>query len=55
MTNKDTNENQNKKPLYKRLMRLGIIVAVAFYCFPELREKLDSYIRFFKDEWRKIR
>lgn len=44
-----------RMPLYKKLVIIGIIAAVAVYCIPKLQEKILTSISFAKDEWRKIK
>ncbi len=46
---------QKKTPFYKKVIGISIMVAVAVYCVPELREKFISATNFLKSEWRKIR
>lgn len=43
---------EKKQPLYKKLIGIGIMIAVVIYCVPELQETLRSGIEFLKDEWR---
>jgi formate/nitrite transporter FocA (FNT family) len=52
------NEKQvekKKKPFYAKAIGIGIMIAVAVYCIPELQEKFISGVELLKDEWRKMR
>ena len=53
MKTQDTNTSH--VPLLNKLIGMGILDAVALYCFPELREKLQSSLRFLQAEWRQWR
>ena len=45
-------------PFYKKIIGLGIMIAVVLYCFPQMREKINQYlqkIRYECEEWREIK
>ncbi|MDE7364218.1 MAG: hypothetical protein K2N27_04930 [Ruminococcus sp.] len=50
----ERNTNQVKNPLYKKAIGVGIMIAVAIYCIPELQDKLISALNL-NGEWRKTR
>lgn len=47
--------NKVKIPWYKKVIVVGILIAVTIYCIPELQEKLICGFDFLKSEWRKTR
>lgn len=44
---------KKKQPLYKKLIGIGIMLAAAVYCIPELQEKILSAFAILKNEWGK--
>lgn len=46
---------KKKQPFYKKMIGIGIMLAVAVYCIPELQEKLTSGVTILKNEWRKLK
>ncbi len=51
----DRKANQVKIPLYKKVIGVAVMIAVAIYCIPELQDKLISAFDFLRGEWRKTR
>ena len=51
----ERNANQVKIPLYKKVIGICIMIAVAIYCIPELQNKLISVPNFLNGKWRKTR
>lgn len=51
----ETNANQGKTSLCRKALGVGIMIAVAIYCIPELQDKLVSALDSLKSEWRKVK
>lgn len=49
------NESSNSLPLYKKVLMIGIMVAVVFFCIPELQRWIFDLIGANKPERRELK